>query len=150
MSSNASPQPGTNNPQPTPQPPMDWRQQRRAERQARRAARYGSRGGAWIGGAILILLGLIFLLQNLGLPYPGNWGALFLLLPAVAAFGAAWNRFQFSGGEITGSVIWSGAVGVFFVGLALALFFGINLTWIGPIALIIIGLAVLAAGFLRS
>jgi hypothetical protein len=52
----------------------DWREQRRAERWARREARWYGRAGrpyGWIGGAILILLGVVFLLDpNVGLFWP--------------------------------------------------------------------------------
>jgi uncharacterized membrane protein len=67
----------------------DWREQRHAECQARREAhrqRHAGRPYGWIGGAILILLGGVFLLQNLNIPFLANWWALFILLPAFRGF----------------------------------------------------------------
>ncbi len=127
---------------------LGWREHRRAERKARHAARYGSRGGAWVVGAIFILLGIIFLLQNIGAAVPGNWWALFILLPAVGSFGAAGRAFS-GEGQVAGSVIGSAIAGLFFSGLAFALFFDLNLTWIGPVLLIVLGIGVLAAALTR-
>src|SRR5512135_2452866 len=88
------------------QPPVyqDWRTERdarRAERRAwreqRRAMRHSWGYGGWIGGAVLILLGVVFLLHNFGLVYPFNWWALFILLPALGAFGAAWTAYSQTG-----------------------------------------------------
>ena len=78
----------------------DWREQRRAERLARREARWQWRAKhstSWIGGAILILLGVVFLLQNMGIPFLANWWALFILIPAFWAFVAAWDSYQDNG-----------------------------------------------------
>mgnify|MGYP001316381740 CR=1 FL=1 len=48
-----------------------------------------ARRGGWIGGAILIFIGTVFLLKNFGFPFPENWWAVFILIPAVAAFAGA-------------------------------------------------------------
>ncbi len=45
--------------------------------------------GIWIAAAILIGVGVVFLLQNPGYAIPGNWWALFLLIPAAFAL---WTR----------------------------------------------------------
>jgi len=127
----------------------DWREQRRAEHLARREARWQRRSGGhygWFGGAILILLGVIFLLQNMGLPFLTNWWALFILIPAFGAYVAAWNVYRENnrltrGG--TGSLI----VGILLTVLALAFLFNLvtNLFW--PILLIAGGVALLATTF---
>ena len=67
-------------------------------------------GGAWIGGVILIGLGILFLLQNFGVPIPGNWWAVFLLLPGVGALWTAW-RMYWREGRMTASVIGTAAGG---------------------------------------
>ena len=59
---------------------FERRAERRAERKARRA-----RGGIWVGGAVLIVSGLVVMARNLGYAIIGNWWALLILLPGVAA-----------------------------------------------------------------
>ena len=51
----------------------------------------------WIGGIILIVLGVIFLLQNVRGFYLNNWWALFILIPAFSSFADAWNRYRQDG-----------------------------------------------------
>ena len=138
-------------PDPNTPPPVyrDWREQCRAEHQARREARWQRRSGrhyGWFGGAILILLGVIFLLQNMGLPFLTNWWALFILIPAFGAYVAAWNVYQENshltrGG--TGSLI----VGILLTILALAFLFNLVTSLFWPILLIAGGVALLATAF---
>jgi len=125
----------------------DWRDLRRQERDRRRAAR-GWSSPAWIGGAILIGLGVLFLLQNFGLPMPGNWWALFILIPAFGAFAAAARVYQFTGalspavtGPLTGGVILT----------LIALIFLLGLPWgiVWPVFLIVAGLGALIGGAFR-
>jgi hypothetical protein len=149
MSNNLSPTPDSSNQQPNPPQTVSWREQRRAARVGRRAERFGSSGSAWIGGAILILLGVVSLLQNMGALVSGNWWALFILLPAIGAFGAAWNRWNRNAGQMSAPIIGSLVAGVIFSALSFALFFDFDLTWVGPIALILIGVTTLAVAVLK-
>ena len=48
----------------------------------------------WIWAVVLIVLGLVFLVQNLTGFTLDNWWALFILIPAVAAFANAWRANQ--------------------------------------------------------
>ena len=66
------------------------------ERVLSRAERHAHRHDAtpWLGGAILVVLGLIFLAQNLGIATLNNWWAIFILIPAVGAFTAAWRQIK--------------------------------------------------------
>jgi hypothetical protein len=133
-------------------PPVyrDWREQRRAERQARREARWQRRAGrsfGWIGGAILILLGVALLLQNLGVPFLANWWALFILIPAFWAFAAAWNSYQDNGRLTQGG---AGALtgGILLTILALVFLMNLNLGLFWPVLLIVGGLVLLTTVFL--
>jgi hypothetical protein len=144
QSSNPSP-----TPPPTPPTYSDWRAQRRAERMARREARlqrYGRRPYGWIWGAILILLGLIFLLQNLGLPILFNWWAVFILIPAIWAFVAAWNIYQ-DNGRLTRAAAGSLTVGILLTLLTVILLLNLELGMYWPILLILGGLILLASAF---
>ena len=57
--------------------------------------RNGSEG--WIGGVILIAVGLFFLLGNLTDLRFDNWWALFILIPVVAMWGKAFKSYQANG-----------------------------------------------------
>jgi hypothetical protein len=84
----------------TPATILDPRDARRAERELRREERHARRASnntAWIGGIILIALGVIFLLQNVRGVYLNNWWALFILIPALGSFADAWNAYRQQG-----------------------------------------------------
>ena len=120
---------------------QDWRELRRAERAERRARR-GSSGTPWIGGVILILLGVIFLLQNVRGFYLNNWWALFILIPAVGSFAAAWNGYRDAGRldrRARGALI-SGCV---FLLITAAFLFNLNWGLVLPILLIVWGVSLL-------
>ena len=142
-----------------PPPYQDWRQLRQAERDARHAAKaewraqrrsmHGTWGYGWAGGAILILLGVIFLLQNLGALYFNNWWALFILIPAIAAFGAAWNMYHLSGhfhSGVRGSIITGGVL----VLVTATFLFNLNWAIVFPVLLILGGAALLVNALLPS
>lgn len=132
--------------QQTPPEPLDWREERRLRREERRAGRGSS--GAWFGGAILIILGIIFLLQNMGALALENWWALFILLPAVGAFGNAWRAYQNSGGRLTAPARGSLIGGLVLTMIAAVFLF--NLQWgiLGPVILILAGIGILLNTFL--
>jgi hypothetical protein len=136
------------------QPPAgeyrDWREQRRAERWARRQQRWERRGArpyGWIGGAVLILLGVAFLLQNMGFPFLENWWALFILLPALGAFGAAWESYQDQSRLTRGGMI-SLSGGLLLTLLAFAFLFGLDVGLFWPVLLIMGGLVLLVSALL--
>lgn len=133
---------------PTSTPPSDWRAQRREERLQRREERWGG-NGSWIGGAILILLGVVLLARNLGYYLPEHWWALFLLIPAAGSFASAWQLYQRNGGRPTPA-----ARGAFVAGCILVLLtvlFLIDFDWgkYWPVILILLGVAVLTGGMWR-
>jgi hypothetical protein len=96
----------------------------------------------WIGGVVLVVLGLIFLLQNFDFFDLDNWWALFILIPAVGAFATAWSTYQRSGR-------WSGAArgeaitGVVLTLVSLAFLFNLDFGSIWPLFLILGGLSLL-------
>jgi hypothetical protein len=126
---------------PVPQP-VDRFEVRRQRRQARREARTGRFGGAVIGGAVLIALGIIALLEDFAPLQFGHWGALFILIPAAAAFLAAWRGYEEAGGRLTAR-----ALNASVIGLALIVF---DLNWelFGPVLIILVGLGLLAGAAL--
>jgi uncharacterized membrane protein len=105
------------------------------------------RSSNWVGGVVLIFVGLVFLLQNVTSLSLGNWWAIFILIPAVASLGQAWRLYREQGrissavrGPLTGGLIL----------VLVAVIFLFNLDWgkVWPLFLIIIGLGALLSGLL--
>lgn len=147
--SKPAPAPGT-------PPAANDRQSRREARQADRAAWREQRrswrrswGGEWIGGLILIALGAVFLLQNVSGIYFHNWWAIFLLIPGLGLLLAAWNIFSNGGGQLRASFVAPLVFGLFMTLLAVAFFFDLDLRWIGPGLLILLGVGLLFVGWRR-
>jgi hypothetical protein len=102
----------------------------------------------WLGGTILIVLGLIFLLRNLGIVDIARWWALVFLIPAVVFFNEAWRQRQQAGaftGRATGSIV----AGIIFVGLTAAFLFGLDWGVYWPVILILVGVAALSGVYWR-
>ena len=119
------------------------RMERAGERLERRAGRrYG-----WFGGAVLVLLGVIFLLQNLGLASLDNWWALFILIPAFWSYAAAWDQYQ-NARRLTRRVGSSLAGALLLTVLSLVFLFGLDVGSLWPVLLIVAGVILLAAALL--
>jgi hypothetical protein len=128
----------------------DWREQRLAERMARREARWQRRAWrphGWVGGAFLILLGIIFLLQNMGMPILANWWALFILIPAFWSFIAAWNMYQYSD-RLTRGVAGSLTLGILLTLLSLVSLVNLAVGLFWPLLLIVGGVVALVTAWL--
>ncbi len=112
----------------------------------------GQRGpGAWIAAAILVGVGILFLLQNLGHPVPGNLWSLLLLIPAVFSLVGFWKKYQANGGfgaGMAGPLI----TAVILIGLTIVFLFDIDVNWglFWPVLLIVIGFAVLMQSLARK
>ncbi len=102
---------------------------------------------AWLGGAVLIIIGVAFLLQNVSGLSLGNWWALFILIPAMGSLGTAWRIYE-THGHMTASVRGPLVGGI--VLLMVTATFLFNLDWgrVWPVFLIIAGGSALAAGWL--
>jgi cobalamin synthase len=125
--------------------PPDWREARRQERERRRAERR-ERGSGWIIGAVLVLLGIIFLLQTLNISYLQNWWALFILIPAFGAFAGAWRIYEETG-KITPSMAGPIVGGLLLLFLTVLLLFNLPIGPYWPVLLIAIGVAILLGAF---
>ena len=131
----------------------DMRQQMRMERHAERDRRRAERrahgwGGPWLGGAVLIALGLIFLAQNLNIFVFHNWWALFILIPAVGSLVTAWNIYQANGSQWTAAARGPLVTGVILVLVTATFLFGLSWGLIVPLLLILAGVAALLNGML--
>ncbi len=137
------------NPEAAPPPQKDWRELRYEERMARREERrqrLARRGSGWFWGLILVILGLIFLLQNLGYNILVNWWALFILIPAFWLFAGAWYIYRENGRLTRGSTS-SFVLGALLTVLAFIFLFNLALGMYWPVVLIIGGLGLVISAF---
>jgi hypothetical protein len=128
---------------PVPDPePLSRREARKLHREQRLAD--PSRGDTWLVGLILILLGGMFLLRSSGiLAVPlTNWWALFILLPAFGTLSAAWRTYQ-EEGQLTAPARISLLIGLVLTFIAFMFLFGIDWTYVGPLLIIVIGIAII-------
>ena len=125
-----------------------WRAQRRAWREERRELRHNT--APWIGGVILIALGVFFLLQNAGLLLLHNWWALFIMIPAVGAFTSAYALFRNSGNRLTYAARGSLMGGIVLPMVAAIFLFNLNFGLFWPILLILVGVGLLLNFILPS
>ena len=119
---------------------------RREARRQRREQRYSNpaHAGSWVVGMILILLGGMFLMNNTGiLNFPlTNWWALFIFLPAFGTLGTDWHIYQ-EEGRLTDPARITLLVGLVLTSIAFIFLFGISLTIVGPLLIILVGIAII-------
>jgi hypothetical protein len=103
----------------------------------------------WIGGVVLILVGLYFLLGYLfDFTFVGNWWAAFILIPAVYSLGRAYEDYR-DNGRLTERGR-SNLIGGLMIGTVAFIFlFGLNFGNLWPLFLIIIGLGILLRGVVK-
>jgi len=103
--------------------------------------------GRVIGAAILIGLGIIFLLGQLGLRLPilHNWWAIFIAIPGVVMLNNVYKAYQIQD-RLESNDFVQGIVGLLLVGVAASFLFSINLGFLWnlwPVLLILFGVALL-------
>jgi len=101
----------------------------------------------WVGGAILIAVGTIFLLTTvLGFPLH-NWWALFILVPGLFKLIGAAQRYGRDGRfshHTRGEFTW----GLILIILGCTFLFGLSWGLVWPLVLIILGAGALLSGLL--
>jgi hypothetical protein len=147
MALNTQPSQQSDNPLSGPQESLEWHESRHREREERRAAhrQWRDENNSWIGGAVLIGLGLIFLLQNFGFFYLQNWWALFILIPAFGAFGTAWALYRSNNHRFSVAATGSLVTGVILTLLSLTFLLGLDFSLIWPFFLVLGGLSILVS-----
>jgi len=130
--------------------PMDRREARRQRREERLAV--PSRGGGWIAGIILILLGGMFLLRNSGMfdISSNNWWALFILIPAIGSLDSAVRIYRHAGNRLTAPARGSGLVGLVLLFVTTMFLFDISWTFFGPILIILVGVGIIVTSMVGS
>jgi hypothetical protein len=117
----------------------DWRRDRRL-----------ARTGGWLGGAVLVALGVVLLMQNVTGFDLGNWWALFILIPAAGALVRAWQSYREAGGRLNARARSALFGGVILVLIAAAFLFGADWTLLGPAVLILVGGLLLVTSLWRA
>lgn len=111
----------------------------------------GRRLGGVVLGAVIIILGLVFLGRNLGW-WSGelhNWWALFILIPAVGLLGDAWRAYVANGRQFGGSAARPLVIGLLLVFVTAVFLFDLSWGYIWPIVLILVGLGLLLGRWRR-
>ncbi|HVN54059.1 MAG TPA: hypothetical protein VMT46_06985 [Anaerolineaceae bacterium] len=96
-------------------------------------------------GAFLILIGLFFLLEQLGRFTLHNWWALFILLPVFGSFGTAYTLLRRSG-KFTAAVWGSLFTGLTILTVALIFLLGLSWSVYWPLFIILPGLSLIFTG----
>jgi uncharacterized metal-binding protein len=103
----------------------------------------------WFGGAILILVGVIFLIGEFTSYHLQNWWALFILIPAFSSFASAWAAYQ-KQQRFTSAVRGPLIGGIILTCVALIFLLQLDLGRYWPIFLIVAGVAVLLGALIRD
>lgn len=123
--------------------PLSRHETRHLRREARHEARgIGNHGFTWVAGVLLILLGIAYLMQNMGILSISltNWWALFILIPALGSFSSALRMYQQADNQLTASAISSLLVGVALTIVTVAFLFNIDWVILGPALIILVGI----------
>ena len=109
--------------------------------------RSAGRRGGWAIGAVVIIIGVVFLGKNAG--WFGtdwgfhNWWALFILIPTLGSLGGAWRAYSSNGHRLGGEVARALMTGLLL--LAVTIIFLLELDWgkVWPVLLVIAGIGLL-------
>ena len=96
-------------------------------------------------GIILILLGTLFFLNNTDtFEFPlKNWWALFILIPAIGSLDSALRMYRSAGNQLTAAAQGSLLVGLVLCLVTITFLFGLNMSYFGPILIILVGVGIL-------
>jgi hypothetical protein len=107
------------------------------------------RSPAWVGGVLLILIGIVFLARNLTGFGLDNWWALFILIPAFGSLAQAWRIYQSSGGRLTPAARGPLTGGLVLLLVAAVFLFDVDWGQVWPVILIVIGVGALFTSLSR-
>ena len=110
--------------------------------------RHRRTSNSFFWGFILVTLGLIFLLQNIGvLGRHVNWWAIFIFIPAFGSFAGAWAALQHSDGRFNTAVRSALGSGLIITTVAVMFLFGMDWGLWWPLMLIMPGLSLILNSF---
>ena len=130
--------------------PLDRRESRRQRREERLAD--SSRTGTWTVGLILILLGGMFLMRNMGtISFPlKNWWALFILIPAIGSLDTGIRAYRNARNQLNSAARASLGVGIILSFITIMFLFDLSWTYFGPALIILAGIGILVNATLRQ
>ena len=97
----------------------------------------------WLGGVVLIGVGIFFLLSNVfSVTFSGNWWAIFILIPAFYNLQRAWHIYQ-RDGRLSDKAHSSLIGGLMIGAVAFIFLFGLSFGDWWPLFLIIVGVGAL-------
>lgn len=101
------------------------------------------KGRVWtlLGGAALILAGVLLLFQNFGAIRLGNWWAVFFIVPFLGGLIMAWTLYQGNGKRFTRRVMGTALGGVMSLLVGVLLFFDLDWGKLWPLFLIVAGVS---------
>jgi len=101
----------------------------------------------WVPGLILIVMGAVFLVNNIAGFELRNWWAIFILIPAVGSFTRAYDQYK-QAGTLDRHARQAIFGGVMLTAVAAVFLFNLSWTLFGPVILILLGLTLLGNEFL--
>ena len=100
---------------------------------------------SWIGGIVLILIGVAFLFNQTGVFQINNWWAFFILIPAIGSFIIAYSTFQ-KDGKLGRKGLDAIIAGLFLVVLTTLFVFSLDIGNLWPLFVIFLGIVIILRG----
>jgi drug/metabolite transporter (DMT)-like permease len=113
------------------------------------AGRHPMRNLPWFGGAVLIFIGVIFLVKDIPFLHLDNWWALFILIPAFTSLASAWTTYRRQQ-RITSAVRGPLIGGIILICVALIFLFNLDFGRYWPVFLIVAGLGTLIGALIKD
>ena len=113
----------------------------------------GKRGpGALIAAIILVGVGVLFFLQNLGYAIPGNLWSLLLLVPAIFSLAGLLRKYRENGGRFGPGMAGPLITAIILIGLTVVLLLNLHVDWglFLPLLLIVVGFGVFLQSLARK
>lgn len=130
---------------------VEEKKQKESENKIEENKEYSQNNGMpWLGGVVLILVGVVFLVRQVSGFELNNWWALFILIPAIGSLANAWRAYESADKKFTASVRGSLIGGLMLLLIVAIFLFNLNWAIFFPAVLILTGLGILASSLFKS
>jgi hypothetical protein len=112
-----------------------------------RSSRKWVNRSSWAVGAVLILLGILFVIKDITGFSLDNWWALFILIPAIGSLVTAYQMWERNDRRFTAATqgpLWGG---VMLLAVTAVFLFGLDWGKVWPFFLILIGIGAILGAF---